>query len=127
MTTIGLRECAAITDVGATALQDCTHLAAVDLVGCVEVTDKGLASLIAACKDLQPDALQSDAKGDMYCEALAIHRPGLTAVDLQKSECLTDKGLEALASNFAGLVEINMTECTEVRVVYIRPPVPLPS
>ena len=117
LTGIGLRDCEAVTDAGLTALQDCTHLAAVDLLGCSEVTDKGLALLIAACKDLQPDGLESPAKGDLYCEALVMHRPGLATIDLKNSSCLTDKGLEAIAGSFESLVGINMDGCTEVGVV----------
>lgn len=75
LTSIGLHDCVSVTDAGLHALQDCTHLTAVDLLGCSEVTDKGLASLITVCKDIQPDDLQSVAKRDLYCEALAKSRP----------------------------------------------------
>ena len=117
LTGIGLHDCESVTDAGLHALQDCAHLAAVDLLGCSEVTDKGLASLLAACKNIQPNALQSVAKGDLYCEALAKCRPGLTAIDLKESECLTDKGIEAIATNFTDLAELNLQGCTEVCVI----------
>merc|ERR1712100_779070 len=45
----------------------------VNLGGCEAVTDPGLAMLLAECRELEPDAIVSNAKSDSFCAAVLEH------------------------------------------------------
>jgi hypothetical protein len=90
------------------------NLTELDLRHCHSVTDRGLAWLITGCRQLVPNKLLSTKKGDLFCAAVAKHRPGLTTLDLQNCEAVTDGGLNLLARSLAGLTRINLIGCTSV-------------
>jgi len=68
----------------------------IDLSQCIGVTDAGLAALIKGCKDLNPDMLVSDAKGDRFCEAVATYHFSVKAIDFSQCTDVTDAGLATL-------------------------------
>ena len=90
------------------------NLTELDLRHCHSVTDRGLAWLITGCRQLVPNKLLSTKKGDLFCAAVAKHRPELTTLDLQNCEAVTDGGLNLLARSLAGLTRINLVGCTSV-------------
>ena len=72
-------------------------LVEIDLLGCQAASDKGLAALAKACKQLLPSKVLSLAKGDCFCAEVAAQHPDLADINLQDCEAVTDRGLEALA------------------------------
>ena len=59
-------------------------LTEINVRGCKAASDAGLAALVAGCPNLAPDKILSAVKGDMFCQAVAKHRPDLESLDLGK-------------------------------------------
>ena len=60
-----------------------SEITEINLRGCKAVTDIGLASLVAECPKLEPDAIVSKFKSDAFCEAVMQHRPQVQSLDLR--------------------------------------------
>ena len=68
------------------------NISSIDLTDCFDVTDKGLAKLMEKCKDLHPNDVISEEKGDFFLEAVAEHQPHLKDIDVIGCP-VTDAGL----------------------------------
>ena len=75
--------------------------------------------LAESCAELHPDQLLSCAKGDLYCTALAKRRNGLTTIDLQNCEGVTNDSLTAFMTHCPSLIHINLTGCKKVRLLFV--------
>ncbi len=97
--TIHLRRCI-IDDVGLAKLaQGCPCLAVVDLGDCSDVGDEGVASLGAACQELQSVGLSSTSVGDVGLLAFAAAQsPGDLLEELRIDGCsrVSDDGISAV-------------------------------
>ena len=79
------------------AVGDCRpKITEIDLTGCKDITDDGLAVLMSKCLNLKPDAVVSKAKGGDFLRAVADHHPDVTHVDCTGFEGVTDATLAAL-------------------------------
>ena len=80
----------------------CPDLTEINVSACKDVTDAGLAKLMKFCKDLHPDNVYSDAKGNGFVSAVSEHRRGLVQLNLtdenenNNSTDVTDAGLAEL-------------------------------
>ena len=81
-------------------------LTSINLIGCTNVTDAGLAKLMAACLELHPDKVLSDedTKGDLFLAAVAKNHPRVAEIDLRTSDTVTDQGLALLMQGCPGLL-----------------------
>ena len=65
----------------------------VDLTGCENVSDEGLALPLLKTINLHPNSVLSLKRGDTFLEAVAESRPDITEIDLAGCELVTDMGL----------------------------------
>ena len=112
LATINLNKARNVTNMACDALsKTCTNLTALDLLE-TRATDEGLAQLIKCCPKLLPDKIQSTAKSDMFCAALAKRGAAVTSVDLNGCRSLTRKGLISLAENCPGIISLMLNPVT---------------
>ena len=68
-------------------------LKSIDLTGCKNVSDAGLAKLIEKCRELHPDDVHCDAKGNTFLVAVASEHETIKNIDLLGCNAVTDAGL----------------------------------
>jgi bacterioferritin-associated ferredoxin len=78
------------------------------------VGDSQLVTLLKTCSRLLPDTLQSEEKGDEFCEAVAQHHAKVTSLSLRECRAVTDEGIEKLIAGCKSLTTIDLTECDGV-------------
>ena len=88
----------------------CKQLTAVNLTNCKNVTDVGLSGLGQNCPKLLPNKLQSLAKGDEYCKAIA-----------DNAQRDLDEATPALEAAVKALESLNKKDITEIKS-YGKPP-----
>ena len=111
----------------------------IDLTGCPSVADAGLAELMEKCRDLHPDKVVCNAKGDAFLEAVSVYHAGIDTIDVLECESVTDAGLAiligkcpdlhpdkvlskvkgdgfvgAVPTHHADLMQIDLTDCDQV-------------
>jgi len=137
---IDLSQCERVTDTGlATILQECTDLhpdkilsnakgrgfcdevarsrrklQQIDLSQCEGVKDKGLASILEGCKDLNPNMILSRVKSYSFCVAVANNHPSLQDIDFSNCTKLNNAGISALVASCTALTNINLSSCERV-------------
>ena len=68
----------------------------INLIGCDDVTDSSLATLLEKCENLHPDSVTASSKGAAFVAAAAKYRPHLTEINLSECKGLTHTELVEL-------------------------------
>ena len=120
LTSLDLRIGNYVTDMTcATFAKTCTNLTDVDLRKNTTVTDEGTAKFITSCPKLLPDKIRSNAKGDLFCAAVAKRGAEVTSVDFTDCLDVTRNGLTSLAGNCSGLLSLILPAKSKMSVVLI--------
>ena len=79
------------------------------------VSEEEVATLVGKCPKLKLQTLPQELKGDLFCAAVAKHRPDVTSINLSSGKVsLTDVGLEKLATACRGITSINLSGLDKV-------------
>merc|ERR1712159_963867 len=95
-------------------LNSCPQLRKLKVVGCKEVDDAALATLIKQYPRLNPSTVVSTNKGDLFCAAIAEARPNLIAINLNNCKVTLD-GLLKLAGGCSRLKKLDIRQCSAVQ------------
>jgi hypothetical protein len=113
---LDLGGCSNITDAGLASLSSSlTGLQTLNLYGCRNITDAGLSSLSSSLTGLQKLSLSScENITDAGLSSLSSSLTGLQTLDLEDCYKITDAGLSSLSSSLTGLQTLNLWGCDKI-------------